>query len=140
MLTRSGSLRLSRLLAAAPVGLVRAEQVVQELLVRGAVDELELDVDLVLAFEVAEPLFGNLFRGRRAPEAGLVQQLPGLLELRLGVEHSPQQGRSLKHNQPLLQGDLHVCSFQCFLLGLVLFSEYVDELLLCLLHHVCKLS
>ena len=140
MLTRSGSLRLSRLLAAAPVGLVRAEQVVQELLVRGAVDELELDVELVLALEVSEPLFGNLFRGRRAPEAGLVQQLPGLLELRLGVEHSPQQGRSLKRNQPLLQGDLHVCSFQCFFLGLVLFPEYVDELLLCLLHHVCKLS
>ena len=140
MLTRSGSLRLSRLLAAAPVGLVRAEQVVQELLVRGAVDELELDIELVLALEVSEPLFGNLFWGRRAPEAGLVQQLPGLLELRLGVEHSGQQGRSIKRDQPLLQGDLHVCSFQCFFLGLVLFPEYVDELLLCLLHHVCKLS
>ena len=140
MLTRSGSLRLSRLLAAAPVGLVRAEQVVKELLVRGAVDELELDIELVLALEVSEPLFGNLFRGRRAPEAGLVQQLPGLLELRLGVEHSRQQGRSIKRDQPLLQGDLHVCSFQCFFLGLVLFLEYVDVLLLCLLHHVCKLS
>ena len=107
---------------------------------RGAVDELELDVDLVLAFEVAEPLFGNLFRRRRAPEAGLVQQLPGLLELRLGVEHSGQQGRCIKRDQPLLQGDLHVGRFQCFFLGLVLFPEYVDVLLLCLLYHVCKLS
>ena len=139
MLTRSGSLCLGRLLAAAPAGLVRAKQVVQELPVRGAVQELELEVDLVLALEVSEPLFGDLFRGRHAPEAGLELQLPGLLELRLGVEHSPQQGRSLKRKQTLVKVDRDVGCFQLCFISLDLFPECVDKLLLQLLHFV-KLS
>ena len=121
------------LVAAAPVGLVRAEQAVHELLVVVAVEAVELELDDVLDPQAFECFLGDLVRRRRAPEAGLFLELVGLLELLLGVADALQHRLLVLLDQHLQAVDLVLQGHLSRLVGVL---DHVQKLQVLFVHFV----